>query len=116
MQHDLYVLLTQENLDSYLNKMHRKGNGYILPLAFYSDKTQSGRQSQIMYPLNVYIPAFPVNSARSSGCYERIGLLPTFEKHGLNFLTSKEKKLVTQWTTLQSMRCILESFKKLSYR
>lgn len=109
------------NLQGELSKLNniisatRRGDSYILPLNFYHDKSQAGRQGQDLYPCNVGIPTCTQGAILSNGCQERIAMFPTFTSQCFSYLSGEERKKMKRWIVLRAMAHVLEPFKRYSF-
>jgi hypothetical protein len=89
-------------------------NTYVLPLSFYHDKSQTGRQRQTIYPCNVGIPTCKHADILSNRCQERIAMLPTFTDQCFKFLSLQNKKDIKRWIVTRAIEHVLMPFKQMS--
>jgi len=99
-------------------KEHEDREFVVLPLGFYSDKTESSIGNMTFYPFNLFLPSYSEKYANTSPSYRRLALIPLMSPDPLNGLgaSSAIYKYLKKWIIYKSLNVVLEPLKKLSHR
>jgi hypothetical protein len=97
---------------------HEQREFFVLPLGFYSDKTESSTGNLTFYPFNLFLPSYSEKYANTGTSYRRLALIPLMIPDPLNGLgaSSSVYKYLRKWIIYKSLNAVLEPLKKLSYR